>query len=142
MNRNLSNCEIGEKKFFGASTGFQPVAISQLLKLRFTAMVTYSFHLHSRSSHHFILCYSVFNYFTAHRFTLQFKYLLVRWTQSYAPGDKYNLISVMWVRVRHGHITVCPDFYSRQPCSVSIRFRIAKLQKKTVETCVEISKNL
>ena len=28
----------------------------QLLKLRFTAMVTYSFHLYSRSSHHFILC--------------------------------------------------------------------------------------
>ena len=27
---------------------------SQLLKLRFTAMVTYSFHLYSRSSHHFI----------------------------------------------------------------------------------------
>ena len=26
---------------------------SQLLKLRFTAMVTYSFHLYSRSSHHF-----------------------------------------------------------------------------------------
>ena len=31
-------------------------AISQLLKLRFTAMVTYSFHLYSRSSHNFILC--------------------------------------------------------------------------------------
>ena len=30
-------------------------AISQFLKLRFTAMVTYSFHLYSRSSHHFIL---------------------------------------------------------------------------------------
>ena len=30
-------------------------AFSQLLKLRFTAMVTYSFHLYSRSSHHFIL---------------------------------------------------------------------------------------
>ena len=28
-------------------------AFSQLLKLRFTAMVTYSFHLYSRSSHHF-----------------------------------------------------------------------------------------
>ena len=28
----------------------------QLLKLRFTAMVTYSFHLYSRSSHHFIQC--------------------------------------------------------------------------------------
>ena len=27
------------------------------LKLRFTAMVTYSFHLYSRSSHHFILCF-------------------------------------------------------------------------------------
>ena len=27
---------------------------SQLLKLRFTAMVTYSFHLYSRSSHHYI----------------------------------------------------------------------------------------
>ena len=32
-------------------------AFSQLLKLRFTAMVTYSFHLYSRSSHHFILSY-------------------------------------------------------------------------------------
>ena len=31
-------------------------AFSQLLKLRFTAMVTYTFHLYSRSSHHFILC--------------------------------------------------------------------------------------
>ena len=31
-------------------------AFSQLLKLPFTAMVTYSFHLYSRSSHHFILC--------------------------------------------------------------------------------------
>ena len=38
---------------------FRP-AISQLLKLRFTGMVTfiyiYSFHLYSHSSHHFILC--------------------------------------------------------------------------------------
>ena len=32
-------------------------AFSQLLKLRFTVMVTYSFHLYSRSSHHFILCF-------------------------------------------------------------------------------------
>ena len=31
-------------------------AFTQLLKLRFTAMVTYSFHLYSRSSHNFILC--------------------------------------------------------------------------------------
>ena len=30
-------------------------AFPQLLKLRFTAMVTYSVHLYSRSSHHFIL---------------------------------------------------------------------------------------
>ena len=30
-------------------------AFSQLFKLQFTAMVTYSFHLYSRSSHHFIL---------------------------------------------------------------------------------------
>ena len=80
-----------KKRFFGASTGFEPVAsalvlqcstslsyedpytesrpiywvhqpvkgmkhrISQWLKLRFTAMVTYSFHLYSRSSRHFIL---------------------------------------------------------------------------------------
>ena len=44
--------------------GYNPVeapknffrAISQLLNLRFTAMVTYSFHFYSRSSHHFILC--------------------------------------------------------------------------------------
>ena len=48
------------------ATGSNPVeapknffrAISQLLKLRFTAMVTYSFHLYSRSSHHFIRIYS------------------------------------------------------------------------------------
>ena len=33
---------------------------SQLLKLRFTAMVTYSFHLYSRSSHHFIQCFIPF----------------------------------------------------------------------------------
>ena len=26
LNRNLSNCEVGRKKFFGASTGFEPVA--------------------------------------------------------------------------------------------------------------------
>ena len=34
---------------------------SQLLKLRFTAMVTYSFHLYSRSSHHFIKCFIPFH---------------------------------------------------------------------------------
>ena len=33
---------------------------SQVLKLRFTAMVTYSFHLYSRSSHHFIQCFIPF----------------------------------------------------------------------------------
>ena len=33
---------------------------SQLLKLRFTAMVTYSFHLYSRSSHHFVQCFVPF----------------------------------------------------------------------------------
>ena len=33
---------------------------SQLLKLQFTAMVTYSFHLYSRSSHHFIQCFIPF----------------------------------------------------------------------------------
>ena len=33
---------------------------SQLLELRFTAMVTYSFHLYSRSSHHFIQCFIPF----------------------------------------------------------------------------------
>ena len=33
---------------------------SQLLKLRFAAMVTYSFHLYSRSSHHFIQCFIPF----------------------------------------------------------------------------------
>ena len=45
------------------ATGSNPVeapkifvrATSQLRKLWFTAMVTYSFHLYSRSSHHFIL---------------------------------------------------------------------------------------
>ena len=50
------------------ATGWKPVeapknffgAISQLLKLRFTAMVTYSFHLYSHSSHHFILCFIPF----------------------------------------------------------------------------------
>ena len=49
VNRNLSNCEKSPKKRIGL--------FSQLLKLRFTAMVTYSFHLYSRSSHHFILCF-------------------------------------------------------------------------------------
>ena len=39
-----------EKRFLGL--------FSQLFKLRFTAMVTYSFHLYSRSSHHFILCFT------------------------------------------------------------------------------------
>ena len=34
--------------------------ISQLLKLRFTAMVTYSFQLSSRSSHNFIFCFIPF----------------------------------------------------------------------------------
>ena len=50
VNCNLSNCKIVEapKNVFWA--------ILQLLKLRFTAMVTYSFHLYSRSSHHFIQC--------------------------------------------------------------------------------------
>ena len=40
------------KSFFGL--------FSQLLKLRFTAMVTYSFYLYSRSSHHFIQCFIPF----------------------------------------------------------------------------------
>ena len=40
------------KLFFGL--------FSQLFKLRFTAMVTYSFHLYSRSSHHFIQCFIPF----------------------------------------------------------------------------------
>ena len=48
------------------ATGSNPVEVpknfffrlfSQLLKLRFTAMVAYSFHLYSRSSHHFIQSY-------------------------------------------------------------------------------------
>ena len=80
VSRNLSNCEKPEKKDFGASTGFEPVAsaqrprvriplkprnpffraFSQLLKLRLTAMVTYSFHLYSRSSHHFILYFLLY----------------------------------------------------------------------------------
>ena len=58
VNRNLSNREKARKKNFGASTGnlfFFFRAFLQLLKLRFTAMVTYSFHLYSLSSHHFIL---------------------------------------------------------------------------------------
>ena len=33
---------------------------THLLKLRFTAMVTYSFHLYSRSSQHFIQCFIPF----------------------------------------------------------------------------------
>ena len=41
--------EAPRKPFFGL--------FSQLLKLRFTAMVTRSFHLCSRSSHHFIQCF-------------------------------------------------------------------------------------
>ena len=41
--------EAPKKLFFGL--------FSQLLKLRFTAMVTYSFHLYSRGSHHFIQYY-------------------------------------------------------------------------------------
>ena len=41
-----SNPVEAPKVFFGL--------FSQLLKLRFTAMVTYSFHLYSRSSHHYI----------------------------------------------------------------------------------------
>ena len=56
VSRNLSNYEKSpKKKFFGASTGKLFFGLfSQLLKLRLTAMVTYSFHLYSRSSHHFI----------------------------------------------------------------------------------------
>ena len=54
VNRNLSNCEKARKKGF---RGFFAIAFSQLLKMRFTAMVTYSFHLYFRKtgSHHFIL---------------------------------------------------------------------------------------
>ena len=56
VNRNLNNCEKARKK---GLTGWSPEilffrAFSQLFKLRFTAMVTYSIHLYSRSSHHFI----------------------------------------------------------------------------------------
>ena len=60
-NRKLSNCEKARKKGF---RGFplkprNPFfrGFSQLLKLRFTGMVTYSIDLYSRSSHHFILCF-------------------------------------------------------------------------------------
>ena len=42
-----SNPIEARKKFFGA--------ILQLLKLQFTAMFTYSFHLYARSSHNFIV---------------------------------------------------------------------------------------
>ena len=87
LNRNLSNCEIALSRVdelnklaslqcmgLHSSTGralqrsveapLKPRktffrTISQLLKLRFTAMVTYSFHLYSRSSHHFIQCCSL-----------------------------------------------------------------------------------
>ena len=56
VNRNLSNCEIAQKKVFrGFNEKLFLRAISQLLKLRFAVMVTYSFHLYSCSSHHFIL---------------------------------------------------------------------------------------
>ena len=90
LNRNLSNCEVARNVFFGASTGFEPVASALALQcstswamknhtlkaghsIEFinpwwkewntewndsTAMVTDSFHLYSRSSHHFILCVS------------------------------------------------------------------------------------
>ena len=81
VNRNLSNCENSPKKSFSGLQRDSSSSIrernetlnemtvriplkprkklfwglfSQLLKLRFTAMVTYSFHLYSRSSHHFI----------------------------------------------------------------------------------------
>ena len=58
VKRNLCKCKIApppKKKFFESRWGPRKTyfrAISQLLKLRFTAMVTYSFHLYSRSSHH------------------------------------------------------------------------------------------
>ena len=90
VNHNLSNCKNSPKKDFRGFngiwtcglwvsaavlsqlsyedpyTGGWPVywvffrLFSQLLKLRFTAMVTYSFHLYSRSSHHFIQCFIPF----------------------------------------------------------------------------------
>ena len=53
----------------GKATGSNPVEtpknlffglFSQLLELRFTAMVTYSFHLYSGSSYHFIQCFIPF----------------------------------------------------------------------------------
>ena len=59
VNRNLSNSEKARKKGFRGFNGIFR-AFSQLLKLRFTAMVIYSFHLYSRSSHHFILCFIPF----------------------------------------------------------------------------------
>ena len=63
VNRNLSNCEKARKKGFRGFNGIRTRglcvfrAFSQLLKLRFTAMVTYLIHLYFRSSHHFILCF-------------------------------------------------------------------------------------
>ena len=44
------------KSFFGG-------AFLQLFKLQFTATVTYSFHLYSRSSHHFILCFLFYRFY-------------------------------------------------------------------------------
>ena len=89
MNHNLSNCETARKKVLRGFNGIRTrvlcvraavlyqlshedpyteadqfffffPAISQLLKLRFTALVTYSFQLYSRSLHNFILRTSLY----------------------------------------------------------------------------------
>ena len=52
-------CELREYKWNEYRNPFFR-AFSQLLELRFPAMVTYSFHLYSCSSHHFILCFIPF----------------------------------------------------------------------------------
>ena len=74
VNRNLSNCEKARKKDFGTSTGFEPVAsalalqcstslsgFSQLLKLRFTAMVI-SFVFPQFTSFHYGFVHIVFRF--------------------------------------------------------------------------------
>ena len=62
LNRNLSNCKVARKNIFRGFYFFAGYFDS-------TAMVTYSFHLYSRSSHDFTLCNTCFHYLIIHPLT-------------------------------------------------------------------------
>ena len=84
-------------------------AISQLLKVRFTVMVTYSFHLYSRSSHHFILSmHKGMSFRTNHMMRIVWVHVVVQLVQiKVEPRIKLNHSIYMYTELQNtllGHL--------------------------------------